>query len=66
MKKASVLIIGAGGLGCPASQYLAATGIGGIFLDIKTHFLITYRTYNYSRWRYRRDKQLTASDSAFR
>ncbi|EIM21787.1 hypothetical protein WALSEDRAFT_60244 [Wallemia mellicola CBS 633.66] len=30
LKNASVLIIGAGGLGCPASQYLAATGIGHI------------------------------------
>lgn len=50
MKNASVLIIGAGGLGCPASQYLAATGIGAIFPAINAHFLIMYRTYNYSRW----------------
>jgi adenylyltransferase/sulfurtransferase len=28
LKKASVLIIGAGGLGCPASIYLAAGGVG--------------------------------------
>ena len=28
MKNASVLIVGTGGLGCPASMYLAAAGIG--------------------------------------
>lgn len=30
LQKAKVLIVGAGGLGCPAAQYLAATGIGTI------------------------------------
>lgn len=32
MKKSSVLIVGCGGLGCPAAQYLAAAGIGTIGL----------------------------------
>ena len=32
LKQAHVLIVGAGGLGCPVSQYLAAAGVGEITL----------------------------------
>lgn len=28
LKQSSVVVVGAGGLGCPALQYLAATGVG--------------------------------------
>lgn len=32
LKQSSILIIGAGGLGCAASQYLAAAGVGTLTL----------------------------------
>jgi len=32
LKNTKVLIVGAGGLGCPAALYLASSGIGKFFL----------------------------------
>ena len=40
LKKARVLVVGAGGLGCPAVQYLATAGIGALTLLTSGHITI--------------------------
>lgn len=42
LQQASVVVVGAGGLGCPALQYLAAAGIGKYLL---TEVFISLNTY---------------------
>jgi len=44
LKQANVLIIGAGGLGCASSQYLASAGMGKMTLVIS--IILSYPTYS--------------------
>ena len=50
LKKASILVIGAGGLGCPILQYLTAAGVGriGIVEDDKIEITNLHRQILYS------------------
>ena len=51
LKNASVLVIGAGGLGCPVLQYIATAGVGTIgivdFDKIELHNLHRQILYTY-------------------
>ncbi|KAI1954203.1 Urmylation protein [Ophidiomyces ophidiicola] len=58
LRKASVLIIGAGGLGCPAAMYLAGAGVGTVgIIDGDTvessnlHRQILHRTKNVGKYK---------------
>lgn len=58
LRSSSVLIVGAGGLGCPAAQYLAGAGVGTLGLvdgDVvehsNLHRQVLHRTKNVGKFK---------------
>ena len=41
LKQSSIIVVGAGGLGCPALQYLAAAGVGESLFSLVLTSLIS-------------------------
>ncbi len=64
LKTASVFIAGAGGLGCPASMFLACSGIGNIRLCDSgiVHFSNLNRQFFYKEWDVGTNKALRARE----
>ena len=65
LMKASVLVIGAGGIGCPLLSYLSATGIGkiGIADYDKVELSNLHRQVLYNEDQTGRSKALSAADN---
>src|SRR6476660_3695091 len=65
LKKAKVLVIGAGGLGCPILQYIATAGVGTIgiadFDKIEIHNL--HRQILYTQNQVGKSKAITAKET---